>query len=283
MKLGLILEGGGMRGVYTAGVLDCFLDHQIEVDHCYGVSAGICHATSYLASQRGRNLAVNTDYVKDPRYLSVRNLITTGSIFGEKMLYSEIPLVLNPLDYATLNASKTRLTAVVSELVSGEAKYIDITDLPAQNKVVQASCALPLLSNITMIDNVDYMDGGISDSIPIDESFKQGNDKNIVVLTRPSGYQKRKMSMLFLIKLVYRKYPLFIQACANRHLRYNETITHLEQYQEAGKVLLIRPTKPVKVGRLEKDPVKLKALYEMGYQDTLNCISEIKAFIKKKV
>lgn len=279
VNAGLILEGGGMRGVYTAGVLDFFLDKELEFREVYGVSAGSCHACSYLSRQRGRALAVSVDYLKDPRYCGVRSLIRTGNLFGAKMCYETIPNELNPYDHEAFEAYPGAFYAVMTDCETGEAHYQKMKDMRRDIWAIRASSSLPLVSRMIGIHGHLYLDGGIADSIPVIQSEKNGNEKNVVVLTREEGYRKGPNGAMKLIRRLYRKYPNLVARMEDRHLRYNATLDYLEKREAQGKVFLIRPGRKVEVGRIEKDKDKLTALYEEGYSDARARWEDLKTFL----
>lgn len=281
MKNGLVLEGGGMRGAYTCGVLDAFLDHDIDFDGVIGVSAGICHGCSYVSKQHGRAFHVMTDHLHDPHYMSLRSLIQTGDLFNAQFVYHTIPEKLNRYDFDTFNRSHTRLYAVCSNLDSGEAEYIRLIHMEQDVEYVRASASLPLLSRIVVLDGKKLLDGGVCDSIPIRKFRSMGYDKNIVVLTQCAEYRKKKSASLPLIRARYHAYPQFVAKMEDRHLRYNETLDYLKEEEQRGRALIIQPKKPVNISRLEKNTHKLQALYDEGYEDTVEKISEIRAFLTK--
>lgn len=278
-KYGLILEGGGMRGVYTAGVLDFFLDKNIEFDACYGVSAGSVNACSYLSKQRGRTYHIDVDYLEDKRYASVRNLLTTGNFFGTEMCYDLIPNELNPFDYETFNQYTGKFYAVVTNCSTGQAEYIEIKDLKTDINAIRASCSLPMMAEMVKIGDNFYLDGGISDSIPIRRSVQDGNRKNVIILTRDSSYRKKINELLPIIKIKYRNYPKLVKAVEERHICYNMTLDYIKKQEEKGNVFVIRPTKPVAIGRLEKDKQKLTALYKNGLRDAKEQYEALKQFL----
>lgn len=279
MKTGLVLEGGGMRGAYTCGVLDAFLDHDIEVDGLIGVSAGICHGCSYVSKQRGRAFRVMSDYLRDSRYMSMRSLIQTGDLFNAEFVYHTLPEILDRYDFQTFNRSHTRLYAVCSNLESGEAEYIRLIHMEQDVEYVRASASLPLLSRIVELDGKKLLDGGVCDSIPIRKFQSMGYARNIVVLTQYGGYRKQKSASLPLIRARYHAYPRFVEKMEDRHLRYNDTLDLLNEEEKKGNVLIIRPKKPVNISRLEKNVEKLQALYDEGYADTAGMIQDIRAFL----
>ena len=279
---GLVIEGGGMRGVYAAGVLDFFMEKNIYFDDCYAVSAGSCHAASYYSKQIGRSLKVTLDYINDKRYCSVNSLIKTGDMFGAQMVYDIIPNELVLYDYNTFNKFKGNFYSVVTNCKTGKAEYIKIKDMKKDIIAVRASSSLPLLSRIVEINGESYLDGGISDSIPIKKSIEDGHKKNVIILTRDKTYRKSKSNFLNLLKLKYRKYPNLIKAIGNRYKMYNETLDFIEEKRKKGEVFVIQPKGPVNIGRLEKDKTKLKTLYDEGYNDAKECYEELIKFINEK-
>ena len=210
----LVLEGGGMRGVYTAGVLDRFLEEELEFDTCYGVSAGACHACSFLSRQHGRAFAVNVDYLKDSRYLSVKSWLKTGDLFGAQMLYDIIPNQLNLYDYEAFAKNPTKFFAVATDCLTGKAEYFPVTEMHRDVIKVRASSSLPLLSRMVEINGRPYLDGGLADSIPVDKAREDGATKQVVVLTRQPGYRKKQTSSLPLVKLRYRHFPNLVETVA---------------------------------------------------------------------
>lgn len=266
-KLGLVLEGGGMRGIYTAGVLDFFMDKNLYTDGVIGVSAGACHACSYVSKQIGRAYRTNTDYIKDKRYMSFLSLLKTGDLFGADFVYNAIPNELDLYDYETFHNGKTKLYAVCTNLETGKAEYLQCINMKHDVIYIRASASLPLLSRIVEVDGKKLLDGGAADSIPIKKFQQLGYDKNIVVLTQCSDYRKGKNNLLPLIRKRYKKYPKFIETLANRHINYNRTLDELGVMEKRGEVFIIRPGSPVNISRLEKNVDKLKALYDQGYHD----------------
>lgn len=276
---GLILEGGGMRGVYTAGVLDFFLNKELWFKSCYAVSAGAGHACSYLARQRGRAFSVNVDYLGDKRYMGVSSLLKTGDLFGADMLYRIIPEELYPIDYKAFAENESRLYAVVTNCETGQAEYIPIKDLKTDLIYVRASASLPMVSRMVEAGGKKYLDGGVSDSIPIRKSITGGNKKNVLVLTRDGSYRKQPGGMTALIRAKYRKYPALVNQIEQRFLHYNETLDFIEQEQSRGRAFVIRPKKPVNIKRTEKDREKLRALYEEGFRDAEKAYGPLMEFL----
>ena len=281
IEAGLVVEGGGMRGVYTAGVLDYFMEKNLYFDDCYGVSAGACHISSYVSKQIGRSIKVTLDYIDDKRYCSINSLIKTGDMFGVEMLYDIIPNKLELYDYDTFNKFKGNFYSVVTNCKTGKAEYIKIKDMKKDIIAVRASSSLPLLSRIVEINGKEYLDGGITDSIPIKKSIKDGHKKNVVILTRDKTYRKSKPKFLSLLKFKYKKYPNLVKAIENRYKIYNETLDFLEEEKAKNKVFIIQPKLPVKISRIEKDKDKLKELYDQGYEDAKELYEDLMKFLEE--
>lgn len=276
-QAGLVLEGGGMKGIYTAGVLDFFLDKGIDFSSVYGVSAGACHMCSYLSRQRGRALAVGVDYLDVRKYCSVESLLTTGDIFNVNTCYRLIPDYLYPYDHTAFEAYQGKAYSVVTNIQTGRAEYLRIRNMKKEIDKIRASASLPLVSRNVKIDGKLYLDGGISDSIPLRKSILDGNQKNIVVMTKETGFVRKPTdaAQLALIRARYLKYPKVYELMAHRHESYNNTLAFIERQQEKGKAFVIRPQRKSEVGRVEKDKEKLIALYEEGYQEAENCYEEL--------
>lgn len=279
LHTGLVLEGGGIRGIYTAGVLDCFLEEDIQVNALLGVSAGIVNGINYVSGQKGRSLKVNTDYIRDKRYLSFYSLLTTGNIFGVDFCYNMLPNKLVPFHYKNFQNSKIKCFAVVSNLVTGHAEYKLCKDMRKDLDYVRASASLPLVSQIVSINGSPYLDGGICDSIPLAASIRHGFQKNIVVLTRPQGYKKTPSHMLPAVAHTYRNYPKFVKAYKARHINYNLALKLVAEQELQGNAFVLRPSKLLKIGRLEKNINRIYAMYQLGYQDAKKAIPKLKKFL----
>lgn len=278
---GLVLEGGGMRGAFTAGVLDFFLDKDLSFHTCIGVSAGACHACSFLSKQRRRGLETNTDYLGDEAYCGIKSLLKTGDFFGVDMCYRKIPEELNPYDYEAFQKNPTEFYAVVTNCRTGEAEYKKITDMHRGIHYVRASSSLPLLSRTVWIQKTPYLDGGISDSIPIRKSQELGNEKNVVVLTRNRGYRKEPNRIMAAARLRYeREFPKLVARMKGRHLDYNRTLDYLYEEEKKGTVFLLCPEEPVEIGRLEKDREKLEKLYQAGYDTAEKQYKALRLFLE---
>lgn len=280
-RLGLVLEGGGMRGVYTAGVLDFFLEENFFVDGVIGVSAGAVQAVNFVSRQEKRGFRVIATYVNDKRYMSFRSLLLTGDLFNRKFCYERIPNELDPFDYETFRNSSTRCYATATNVLTGEASHLELKDLHDDMDKLRASGSLPLVSNLVNIDGIPHLDGGIADSIPFDAFRRMGYGKCIVVLTRAKGYRKSPNRLVPIIRFKYRKYPKFIAACENRFRVYNETLDALETAEARGDVFVIRPQKTVEVARLERNASKLEALYREGFAEAKERFDDLKRFIGK--
>ncbi len=279
-QAGLVLEGGGMKGAYTAGVLDFFMDQKIEFSGVYGVSAGAIHMCSYLSGQRGRSIDIWLKYGADKRYCSIRSLLFTGDLFNVDMCYRLIPEKLNPFDNEAYKRYSGKAYAVVTNIETGKPEYLRVRDGLADIGMVRASASLPLVSRNVEINGKLYLDGGISDAIPIQKSILDGNRKNIVILTKEEGYVRKPSSQLGLIKMRYRKYPQVYELMKNRHTEYNQVMEYLYRQQANGQAFVIRPKKAGDVGRLEKDPKKLEALYQEGYADAEACYEEMIQYLE---
>lgn len=265
-KTGLVLEGGGLRGVFTAGVCDLFLEKNIHFDNCIGVSAGSCHACSFLSNQHGRAYSVTVDYLDRKEFLSMGNLIKTGDLFGPKMIYHEIPEKLYPIDNESFRKNGTAFYAAITNCLTGQAEYKRVKDLFDDVEYIHASSSLPLVSKEVYFDGIPYLDGGIADSIPIKKSIEMGCTKNVVVLTQPQGFIKQKTRALPIIERAYKKYPEMVKSVAQRHIVYNETLEYIYDLEKKGDIFVIRPEFPLNVKTAEKNREKLKAAYEHGYE-----------------
>ena len=277
MKTGLVLEGGGMRGVYTTGALDCFQDNGLTFDYVIGVSAGACHATSYLSGQRGRSFQINVEYSQDKRYISLGNYLRTKSVFGMDFIFHEIPDRLLPFDYEAMSKNPTEFVVGVTDVLTGQPFYFTIPKTDMVNTVVAASSAIPIFSPRVEIEGKQYLDGGTTDPIPVKKSLEDGCDKVVVILTRPRGYQKQPEGFRKIYRRKFKKYPAMAEALDRRHEIYNDTLKFIETLEKEGRAIVLAQTSPIPIGRFEKDPAKLRALYELGMKDAANRLDEIRA------
>lgn len=277
-----IFEGGGMRGEYATGAIDAFLDNTIEFSSVYGVSAGACHSTSLITKQRGRAFRISSNYLNDKSYCSLYSLITTGGLFGVDMLFNRLHNELDLFDYDTYEAYQGKFYVVITNLQTGEPEYMTQTtdEMRHGMHAIQASSSMPLVSRIVHIGEYDYLDGCIGDSIPLRRSIADGNKKNVLILTREAGYRKHSNKLMPFIKMKYRQYPNFVARCADRHIRYNETLELIEAEEKAGRAFVIRPKQALNVGVVTKSKEKLKGLYDLGYADTEERIDELLTFLK---
>ena len=280
MKTGLVLEGGGMRGLFTAGVLDCLTDERITFDYCIGVSAGACNAVSFLSGQRGRNKRINLTYALDKRYVSVSNLLKTKSMFGMDFIFRQIPEVLDPFDYEALEASPTQLIVGVTDAQTGQPFYFDKAAIDHDSTVLRASSSIPVFSPPVSFRGGVYLDGGTTDPIPVEKALADGCGRVVVVLTRERGYQKPPEGYRGIYKRMLKKYPAMITALDRRHEIYNRTLSRLDVLERSGAALVIAPPEKVTLSRFEKDPVKLEQLYDQGYQEAKRLSGQIAAFLR---
>ena len=272
-KTALVLEGGGLRGVFTCGVLDCFMDKGIHFPFTVGVSAGACNGLSFMSGQRGRARASNIDLMDKYHYIGFRYLLTQRCIMDFKLLFEDFPERIIPYDYNAYFSNPDRFVMVATNCLTGKAEYLEERSSSARvMDIVRASSSLPFASPITYVDGIPMLDGGIADSIPVEYAISQGYEKIVVVLTRNKGYRK-KNSRMPLAKVAYRKYPNLQKALAERNAVYNRTMDLVERLEDEGRIIVIRPSKPVEVGRMEKDTSKLAALYEEGYNEASRLIN----------
>lgn len=271
----LILEGGTLRPIFSAGVMDALLDNNITFPYCIGVSAGITNGVSYISKQKGRNLEVVTKYRNDNRYLSYRNFLRCKSIFGLDFVFDEIPNNLIPFDMDTYRKYPGKVLVGVTNAHTGKTEYLNGKDLDDKATMLIATCAIPLLFPVIKINGKEYYDGGLCDPIPIKKAIADGNTKHLIVLTQPKGYKKELSKKNILVaKLLNKKYPNLKTPLLNRHNHYNETVKFCEQLENEGKVLILRPE--YNLDSFEKDINKLKSSYDHGYNLTINHLSEIK-------
>ncbi len=282
IKTALILEGGAMRGIYTAGVLDTLLENNIHVECVVGVSAGAIHGCSYVSEQYERSIRYYKSCRKDYRFMSFKSFFKTGNVVDTDYCYDEIPNKLFPFDHEAFEKSKTKFYATVTNLETGEAEYINLKTLRG-NKIdyLRASASMPVVSQIVEIDGNKYLDGAIADSIPIKKFIEMGYDRCIVVKTKPHSYKKKKEKVLAISKRLYKDYPKFVEKVNNRHNMYNETIDYIESLEKDKKIIVIEPSTNLKIGRMEKKMETIIAAYELGKKDTNNKLREIKKFLKK--
>lgn len=282
MKTGLILEGGAMRGMFTAGVLDVMMENGIVFDGGIGVSAGAAFGVNYKSHQIGRVIRYNKRFCGDRRYCGMYSLLTSGNIYSTEFCYGEVPLKYDLFDFDAFGCSPMEFYVVCTDVETGQPVYHNYGGWEDHGfDWFRASASMPLVSRMVQIDGHQYLDGGISDSIPIRFFENLGYDRNIVVLTQPPSYFKKKNTMLPLIRRQYRDYPKLVEALENRHRVYNETLAYISGKERAGKLLVIRPHKALAVSRVEKDPEKLQAAYDIGRTAALERLPEIRAYLEQ--
>ncbi|MGI5962610.1 MAG: patatin-like phospholipase family protein [Lawsonibacter sp.] len=280
MKTGIVLEGGALRAIFSSGVCDGLLEGNVMPDYLIGVSAGIAYGVSYLSRQPRRNLEVVTRFAPDRRYMGMNNLADkeNRSYFGLEFAYEKIPNELIPFDYDAFEAYPGQVEAVVTNLDTGMAEYLEVPRRDLHSKLIQASCAMPLMFPIYHIDGKPYLDGGVGDSIPWKRALEQGCDRVLVVLSHPRNYVRKTDKLMPLIRKTYRDYPAFVKAMENRASFYNQNREELFQMEREGKILVIAPTSTLGVSRIERNPEKLRLLWAQGYQAAVDRMEEIQQY-----
>lgn len=279
----LVLEGGGLRGAFTSGVLECFLEKDVNFSRIVGVSAGACIGASYMSRQAGRNWKVYVEYPSDKRFMGLRHLLTKGAYFNTDFVFEEIPNRLVPYDQKAFFKNQTEYDIVSTSLNTGKSVVFSKKDIERIGilRALLATSSLPLLSPPVEIDGQFYLDGGVADSIPLRYALTR-HKKAVVVLTRPRGYRKRKLKGIFLLKLVFRKYPDFVKSLLKRNEEYNRTLDFCEQMEREGKVLIIAPSAEFPIGRTESSIKKRAAAYHHGYELVNRGFEKLQAFLEKE-
>lgn len=281
-KKGLVLEGGAMRGLFTCGVLDFFMEKGIEFDGAVGISAGACFGCNLKSRQPGRALRYNLRFAGDKRYCSFRSLFKTGDIYNADFCYHKIPQELDPFDFDALKKNPMEFYMGVTDVETGEAAFPQLVDgCDKDLEWMRASASMPLAAKIVEIDGGKYMDGGIADSIPLQFMQSKGYDRNVVILTQPRNYVKKPNSLMPLIRLVYRKYPNFVRAVACRHEMYNAETRYIFEQEKAGNALVICPDAALGISRIEKKRSELQRVYDMGRNIAERRLDEITEFLSK--
>ena len=281
MKIGLVLEGGGMRGLFSAGVLDALLElKELSINGIVGVSSGALFGVNYVSKQKERAVRYNKKYADDKRYMGLHSWITTGNAVNKDFAFYELPYKLDVFDNETFKKAKTDFYVVMTNVESGKPEYVLIEDAFAQMEYLRATSALPFASKIIEINGKKYLDGGISDSIPIDFCESLGYDKIIAVLTRPEGtYKEDKLG--FLYKLVYRKYPNLVKSLLNMATDYEKVLAKIKDLENKGKIFVVRPPEVLKIGRLEKNRDKIQKVYDIGLNTGLKELDNIVKYLNK--
>lgn len=281
-KTALVLEGGAMRGIYTAGVLDVLLKNKIYVDAVIGVSAGSIHGCSYVSEQYERSISYYKECRNDYRFLSFKSWFKSGNICDTDYCYGEVPNKIYPFDHDTFEKSKTKFYVTITNVETGEPEYVHLKSLRGKNiDYLRASASMPVVSQIVEIDGKKYLDGGMSDSIPIEYFRSLGYDKCIIVKTKDKSYKKTKEKILPIAKKVYKNYPKFYEKLKTRHIDYNNQIKLIRELEEKQEVLVIEPSKKLKISRLEKNMENIIDAYNQGIIDAGNKLKDIKKFLKK--
>ena len=281
-KTGLVLEGGGMRGLFTAGILDVLMENNVTFDGVVGVSAGATFGCNFISHQIGRTLRYNMSQRKNPKYMGIRSLIKTGDYVGGEYAYHVLPTKLDVFDFEAFEKNPTEFHVVTTNVRTGEPVYrrldkIDYTGM----EWIRASASMPIISRPVVIGDLALLDGGIADSIPLKYFENEGFTKNIVILTQPKGFKKKLTKLMPVFKATMRKYPAIIEGMSKRHLMYNQELEYITQQQEAGKCMVICPSDTLPIGRTEQTPKKMQFVYDMGRKAGIDNLETIKHFIEK--
>ena len=277
-KTGLVLEGGAMRGMFTAGVLDTFLDNKIKFDCVVGVSAGALFGVNLLSEQKGRALRYNKKYNSDKNYMGLIPLFKEGNFFSTEYAYDRVPRKLDPFDDEKFKSSGVPFYAVMTDVESGKPEYIKIDSVFEQMDALRASGSMPFVSKPVEINGKKYLDGGISDSIPFEWLGAKGFEKIVVVLTRAADYQKKPMNKA-VAKMYGIKYPKIAERMIDRHNQYNRSVEKLGRWEKEGKTFVIRPSQTPEISRIEKDPEKLQSVYDLGISDANAIMDDLKRYL----
>ncbi len=279
MKVGLVLEGGAMRGMYTAGVLDSFMDHGIDADGIIGVSAGACFGCNLFSKQRGRVLRYNQRFAGDVRNVSLLSFLLTGNIINKRFAYYVVPTKYDIFDEEAFEKHGGEYWVVVTNVETGEAEYMRMHNLLRDIEMMRASASMPFCSRMVPIGGKKYLDGGIADSIPVRAAMGMGYDKLIVVLTQPASYHKEPMNPKP-IKAFYGRYPNLCRTLIERHDRYNAQCEDVARLEREGKIFVIRPKEALNIKRLEKNPDELARVHAIGLEDANACMDSLRAYLK---
>ena len=283
MRTGLVMEGGAMRGMFTAGVTDVLMENKIFFDGAIGVSAGAAFGCNYKSDQPGRVIRYNIRFCDDKRYCSLRSLIKTGDLFGADFCYHKIPDELDPFDKDTFNSSHMRFYVVCTDVSTGRPVYKQCKTADDEcYELIRASASMPIVSRPVTVGEMTMLDGGMSDPIPIRYFESIGYDRNVVILTQPDGYVKKQASGLGIMKLLLRKYPKVYEAMRDRHIIYNETLEYIRKKEQNGRIFVIRPEAPLGIGRTERDPVKLRNTYNAGRQAAEAAVSALMEYLAQE-
>lgn len=276
-RTAFVLEGGAMRGLYSAGVLDVFMKNDILADAIYGVSAGALFGINFKSGQIGRAIRYNLKYAHEKNYMGLYSLITTGNIMNKDFCFNKLVYELDKFDFETFASSPIDFYAVVTNIETGKAEYIKIADAKEGLEALRASGSMPFVSKCVEFKGMKYLDGAMSDPIPIRRALNDGYEKIIVVLTRPENYKKHKKYMPY--DLFYKKYPNFVKTASKQFENYNKTLDLIKELENKGKVFVFRPSLDLKIARVEKNIEKLKAIYDLGVEDCIFKLDQIKEYL----
>lgn len=276
---GLVLEGGGFRGMYTCGVIDVFMENGICFDEVVGVSAGAAFGCNIKSKQIGRALRYNKRFCQDSRYSGLKSFIKTGDLYNKEFAYGIVPTILDPFDTKTFRENPLKFTVVCTDIHTGNPVYHEILNGDATDiEWIRASASIPIVSKPVKLDGFELLDGGVSDSIPVNWMLERST-KTVVVLTRDKSYRKEPMNYIKLLKRAFKEYPNLTKALENRYIVYNKTLDQIEQLEREGKVFVIRPSKPIACAMIEKDPDHLQEIYDIGRRDALHYLEDLKKYL----
>ncbi|MEE0473400.1 patatin-like phospholipase family protein [Holdemanella biformis] len=276
---GLVLEGGGFRGMYTCGVIDVFMENGICFDEVVGVSAGAAFGCNIKSKQIGRALRYNKRFCRDSRYSGLKSFIKTGDLYNKEFAYGIVPTILDPFDTKTFRENPLKFTVVCTDIHTGNPVYHEIQNGDATDiEWIRASASIPIVSKPVKLDGYELLDGGVSDSIPVNWMLER-SDKTVIVLTRDKSYHKEPMKYIHLLKKAFKEYPNLQKALENRYIVYNKTLDEIEQLEREGKVFVIRPSKPIACAMIEKDPDHLQEIYDIGRRDALHYLEDLKKYL----
>ena len=276
---GLVLEGGGFRGMYTSGVIDVFMENGICFDEVVGVSAGAAFGCNIKSKQIGRALRYNKRFCRDSRYSGLKSFIKTGDLYNKEFAYGIVPTILDPFDTKTFRENPLKFTVVCTDIHTGNPVYHEIQNGDATDiEWIRASASIPIVSKPVKLDGYELLDGGVSDSIPVNWMLER-SDKTVIVLTRDKSYHKEPMKYIHLLKKAFKEYPNLQKALENRYIVYNKTLDEIEQLEREGKVFVIRPSKPIACAMIEKDPDHLQEIYDIGRRDALHYLEDLKKYL----
>lgn len=279
MKKGLVLEGGAMRGLWTAGVTDVMMENDVWPDALIGVSAGAAFGCNYKSRQVGRAIRYNMRFAKDARYSGLKSLLTTGNYFNAEFGYHVVPYKYDLFDVKTFEQNPLTFTVVCTDVETGEAVYHDMNRVDYDElEWLRASASMPLASKVVEVQGRKLLDGGVSDSIPLEYCERRGYDRNIAILTQPKGYRKEHNRLMPLMRMSLKKYPRFLKALDERHLMYNRQLDYVAQAEQEGRCLVIRPDEKIPIGHISHDPRQMHLVYELGRKTGEKYIEKIREF-----